>query len=103
MDPMMPAAEGVEVGGLVRLTTPIWLLYRILLGSAFANIGACASVATFHSVAAAGEPVRMVGSGVTRSEEHTSELQSRRDLVCRLLLEKKKNEPNSNKINTDQP
>src|SRR5690349_23385135 len=28
---------------------------------------------------------------VMRSEEHTSELQSRRDLVCRLLLEKKKN------------
>src|SRR2546428_5884210 len=27
----------------------------------------------------------------TRSEEHTSELQSRSDLVCRLLLEKKKN------------
>src|SRR2546421_7096983 len=27
---------------------------------------------------------------VTRSEEHTSELQSRSDLVCRLLLEKKK-------------
>ena len=26
----------------------------------------------------------------TRSEEHTSELQSRRNLVCRLLLEKKK-------------
>src|SRR5690349_23274026 len=30
-----------------------------------------------------------------RSEEHTSELQSRRDLVCRLLLEKKKIEHNS--------
>src|SRR5699024_12302507 len=28
--------------------------------------------------------------GVKRSEEHTSELQSRFDLVCRLLLEKKK-------------
>src|SRR3712207_7100310 len=28
---------------------------------------------------------------VTRSEEHTSELQSRQYLVCRLLLEKKKN------------
>src|SRR5438874_7085835 len=27
---------------------------------------------------------------MARSEEHTSELQSRRDLVCRLLLEKKK-------------
>src|SRR5438874_9248810 len=31
-----------------------------------------------------------------RSEEHTSELQSRRDLVCRLLLEKKKNTINRN-------
>src|SRR5690349_22770117 len=30
------------------------------------------------------------GTGHGRSEEHTSELQSRRDLVCRLLLEKKK-------------
>src|SRR2546429_2429645 len=29
----------------------------------------------------------------SRSEEHTSELQSRLHLVCRLLLEKKKNEP----------
>src|SRR5207249_9215995 len=28
---------------------------------------------------------------ISRSEEHTSELQSRFDLVCRLLLEKKKN------------
>src|SRR2546421_6386140 len=31
----------------------------------------------------------------TRSEEHTSELQSRSDLVCRLLLEKKKKKENS--------
>src|SRR5215469_18473288 len=30
------------------------------------------------------------GCNRARSEEHTSELQSRRDLVCRLLLEKKK-------------
>src|SRR2546428_2033216 len=30
---------------------------------------------------------------VERSEEHTSELQSRSDLVCRLLLEKKKQQP----------
>src|SRR5204863_6269295 len=32
---------------------------------------------------------------LARSEEHTSELQSRRDLVCRLLLEKKKESESS--------
>src|SRR5690606_29319483 len=32
----------------------------------------------------------------TRSEEHTSELQSRENLVCRLLLEKKKKKENNN-------
>src|SRR2546421_2757325 len=37
------------------------------------------SVVRYHTVAE-----------VRRSEEHTSELQSRSDLVCRLLLEKKK-------------
>src|SRR3712207_7647395 len=37
-------------------------------------------------------PVRHVDrEPVARSEEHTSELQSRQYLVCRLLLEKKKN------------
>src|SRR5438034_8062031 len=30
-------------------------------------------------------------TGASRSEEHTSELQSHSELVCRLLLEKKKN------------
>src|SRR5438270_9064073 len=33
--------------------------------------------------------VRQAGEGVVRSEEHTSELQSQSNLVCRLLLEKK--------------
>src|SRR5439155_13431216 len=37
---------------------------------------------------------------VFRSEEHTSELQSRGHLVCRLLLEKKKT--NNIKVNLDQ-
>src|SRR3712207_7618927 len=40
----------------------------------------------------AGLPYRVVGVlEEQRSEEHTSELQSRQYLVCRLLLEKKKN------------
>src|SRR3712207_8711849 len=38
----------------------------------------------FHAAAFSG----WVGNGVVRSEEHTSELQSRQYLVCRLLLEK---------------
>src|SRR5690349_25098479 len=42
------------------------------------------SAASCQNAAAQCESIRR------RSEEHTSELQSRRDLVCRLLLEKKK-------------
>src|SRR3712207_7496770 len=38
----------------------------------------------------AGRPLRVLEEAVLRSEEHTSELQSRQYLVCRLLLEKKK-------------
>src|SRR5690606_42027596 len=37
-----------------------------------------------------------------RSEEHTSELQSRENLVCRLLLEKKKNEQHDTNYHTTQ-
>src|SRR5690349_24845246 len=46
-----------------------------------------------RSLASVAGPVRarpQPGLDGDRSEEHTSELQSRRDLVCRLLLEKKK-------------
>src|SRR5690349_22093016 len=44
---------------------------------------------------------RTVHAGaLRRSEEHTSELQSRRDLVCRLLLEKKKKKTNN--LNTQK-
>src|SRR5699024_11615718 len=39
-------------------------------------------------------------SGNIRSEEHTSELQSRFDLVCRLLLEKKKEITENTLMNT---
>src|SRR2546430_12587190 len=40
--------------------------------------------------ATAGDPPNNVQNSVDRSEEHTSELQSQSNLVCRLLLEKKK-------------
>src|SRR2546427_7138571 len=51
-------------------------------------------------------PVRLLGARVpvidpSRSEEHTSELQSQSNLVCRLLLEKKKkNKIIGNEIST---
>src|SRR5207249_5295265 len=43
-----------------------------------------------ESPSASSSLTRQAYSRSTRSEEHTSELQSRFDLVCRLLLEKKK-------------
>src|SRR3712207_7911610 len=41
-----------------------------------------------------------ISDAVVRSEEHTSELQSRQYLVCRLLLEKKKKIKNSSRLRT---
>src|SRR2546430_15834008 len=39
------------------------------------------------------ERIALLVSMINRSEEHTSELQSQSNLVCRLLLEKKKKQP----------
>src|SRR5688572_32392340 len=39
-------------------------------------------------------PIRKMQAAASRSEEHTSELQSQSNLVCRLLLEKKKKKKN---------
>src|SRR5690349_22396469 len=59
----------------------------------------CAMDAHFHQNVRAGDvlvwPTNL--GWMMRSEEHTSELQSRRDLVCRLLLEKKKKKIKKNK------
>src|SRR2546422_4344777 len=44
-------------------------------------------------------PESLFASAYPRSEEHTSELQSRLHLVCRLLLEKKKKKKNTGCLN----
>src|SRR2546430_6522831 len=44
-----------------------------------------------------------VEPGTIRSEEHTSELQSQSNLVCRLLLEKKKNRRTRGCPHTEEP
>src|SRR3712207_8783747 len=54
-------------------------------GDARLEAGGVAGAHEDHRVRAAA-----LGAGQPRSEEHTSELQSRQYLVCRLLLEKKK-------------
>src|SRR5438067_11392809 len=51
----------------------------------------------------AGPGVTIVEPSLLRSEEHTSELQSRFDLVCRLLLEKKKNNNEDKSIEHHPP
>src|SRR2546427_5344718 len=50
-----------------------------------------------HSMRAGKRSTRRRPSGLRRSEEHTSELQSQSNLVCRLLLEKKKKNYNKHK------
>src|SRR5690606_41580393 len=44
------------------------------------------------------QPRRARSSIICRSEEHTSELQSRENLVCRLLLEKKKEQTDTGMV-----
>src|SRR5436190_3342169 len=48
----------------------------------------------------AADKIYRVYNGMDRSEEHTSELQSHSDLVCRLLLEKKKRTSDSQRRET---
>src|SRR5947209_12119489 len=63
---------------------PYTTLFRSLLAAAGPAAAGRAALAD-----AAGRALPRAGAG-GRSEEHTSELQSRQYLVCRLLLEKKK-------------
>src|SRR3712207_7815633 len=69
---------------------PYTTLFRSL--AAAQAVGTVTGTATANGRPLAGVSVTVVGTqlGATRSEEHTSELQSRQYLVCRLLLEKKK-------------
>src|SRR5690606_19468946 len=61
-------------------------LNRSPLKSASVNLYCCSMV----PMAPSSTKIRSCKAFLIRSEEHTSELQSRENLVCRLLLEKKK-------------
>src|SRR2546422_7663547 len=69
---------------------PYTTLFRSVFASAPSSVAA-STLAPFTSTAcAARSSPWLAASFDLRSEEHTSELQSRLHLVCRLLLEKKK-------------
>src|SRR3989449_5253728 len=98
-DPNMVNAWGLVSGP----TTPWWIADNGSGRTTLYNVGTGAIQAIFTVPGAAGQQGTPTGvvfnggtgfvvtnSGGTRSEEHTSELQSRLHLVCRLLLEKKK-------------
>src|SRR5690349_22329073 len=68
-------------------------------GRRIATVGASCSTELPDAAAGVPDGGRSARPTVTpRSEEHTSELQSRRDLVCRLLLEKKNKKQNKCQI-----
>src|SRR5690606_40735312 len=73
--PGQPRAPGAGQSKQVRVEGRLLLLRG-------GQMGACRR--------SAGETLRGLSRRRARSEEHTSELQSRENLVCRLLLEKKK-------------
>src|SRR2546427_4122391 len=63
-------------------------------GKITGNARAAALQGLAYSLVKVGEVARAEETAVKRSEEHTSELQSQSNLVCRLLLEKKKKQKN---------
>src|SRR5260370_920461 len=68
----------------IPLRGSVWLLLVLTLVFLLSTLGLGLFVSTISST--------QQQAMMTRSEEHTSELQSHLNLVCRLLLEKKKNE-----------
>src|SRR2546428_6687907 len=65
--------DALPISDPARILDGQWAVERVLAPQALEGLG-----------------IGTLPHGGARSEEHTSELQSRSDLVCRLLLEKKK-------------
>src|SRR5207249_8765603 len=75
-----------QLGIAIMVMVSIFLLTALVVAT-------CQSLHRVDLIRKAGErrlATQYATTAILRSEEHTSELQSRFDLVCRLLLEKKK-------------
>src|SRR2546427_3236438 len=76
---------------------PYTTLFRSI-GSFLTRFPVSAKIALHTAGAIGGVPGSPTPPCASRSEEHTSELQSQSNLVCRLLLEKKKKKKETNTI-----
>src|SRR5438270_13705799 len=90
----MAECRGVALGPLERVCL-VLLLSFFFTGPASTKIYTLSlhdalPISGDHDLLAPGHAVQLVAHPRHRSEEHTSELQSQSNLVCRLLLEKKK-------------
>src|SRR2546422_5822762 len=85
------AEDGIRDVAVTGVQTCALPIYRT---TADPNLRALAATAfeRLRGVPPSPQASAVISLGGGRSEEHTSELQSRLHLVCRLLLEKKKNE-----------
>src|SRR2546422_5963135 len=72
---------------------PYTTLFRSAPASRATSRSCCGRRASCRSADGSARQGRQLARRPQRSEEHTSELQSRLHLVCRLLLEKKKTSP----------
>src|SRR2546427_9414309 len=79
---------------MARKNSPSSAMAKKMRGAVRIDPTSVLNVASITTTVTAPTPIRpstaCAASAATRSEEHTSELQSQSNLVCRLLLEKKK-------------
>src|SRR5205809_4042863 len=101
-----PCAEAIVSAGIKRVVVAMndpdervrgAGIERLRSAGLQVDVGTCAAVAKrlnefYVAHRTTGRPFVSLKFAMSRSEEHTSELQSRLHLVCRLLLEKKKRE-----------
>src|SRR5204863_8029418 len=90
-DPRPDADIAIRIECVVFNPTASTAIYTLSLHDALPiSPSPICSSSLYGPTTAPGRSLAAGSSTVARSEEHTSELQSRRDVVCRPLLEKKK-------------